>query len=52
MPPLEEDEWPKTDQPTTSEQEHLKDPEEKPVSEGTRSEYPPKLPPEALPTKD
>jgi hypothetical protein len=53
MPQLEEDEWPTTDQPTTTEQEHLKDPEEKkPVSRGTRSEYPPKLPPEALPTKD
>ena len=52
MPQLEEDEWPKTDQPTTSEQEHLKDPEEKPVSEGTRSESPPQLPPEARPTKD
>ena len=52
MPQLEEDEWPKTDQPTTTEQERLKDAEENPVSRGTRSEYPPKLPPEALPTKD
>lgn len=25
MPQLEEDEWPKTDQPTTTEQEHLKE---------------------------
>ena len=51
MPQLEEDEWPKTDQPTTTEKEHLKDATEKPT-DGTRSEYPPPLPPEALPTKD
>ena len=52
MPQLEEDEWPKPDQPTTTEQEHLKDAPEEPAGEGTRSEYPPELPPEALPTKD
>lgn len=52
MPQLEEDEWPKTGQPTTAETEHLKDEGEEPAREGTRSEYPPKLPTEALPTKD
>jgi|RhiMethySRZTD1v2_1073278.scaffolds.fasta_scaffold3330538_1 hypothetical protein len=52
MPQLEEDEWPKTDQPTTTEQEDLKDTPEEPARDGTRSDYPPKLPPEALPTKD
>ena len=52
MPQLEEDEWPKTNQPTTTEQEHLKQVDEEPSRRGVRSDYPPKLPPEALPTKD
>lgn len=51
MPQLEEDEWPKPSQPTTTEQEH-KDADEEAAREGPRSEYPPTLPPEALPTKD
>lgn len=53
MPQLEEDEWPTNDQPTTTEQEHLKETEPvAPHDESARSDYPPELPPEALPTKD
>jgi hypothetical protein len=52
MPQLEEDEWPKPGQPTTAETDHAKDEDEEPERDGVRSEYPPTLPPEALPTKD
>ena len=52
MPQLQEDEWPKTHQPTTAETEHLNDVDKDPARDGPRSDYPPKLPPEALPTKD
>ena len=52
MPQLEEDEWPQPGQPTTTEQENDKDTPEEAAPEGVRSEYPPKLPPEALPTRD
>jgi hypothetical protein len=52
MPQLKEDEWPKNHQPTTTEQEHLKDKDDSARTEGGSDEYPPKLPPEALPTKD
>ena len=49
MPQLEEDEWPDAGQPTTREQEDLK---EREPGDGVRSDYPPELPPDALPTKD
>ena len=52
MPQLEEDEWPQKHEPTTAEKEHLKRDEGRPPRDDTRAEYPPKLPPEALPTKD
>jgi len=52
MPQLEEDEWPKKDEPTTTEKESLKQDKNKAPHNGTRAAYPPKLPPEALPTKD
>ena len=53
MPQLKEDEWPKDDQPTTTEQEQqLKHDEKRPTNRDGAAEYPPKLPPDALPTKD
>ena len=52
MPQLEEDEWPKKDQSTTTEKEHLKDGEESAANKGTWCDYPPPLPADALPTKD
>jgi hypothetical protein len=52
MPQLKEDEWPKDGQPTTTEAEQAEDDDEGPPQKNTRPEYPPKLPPDALPTKD
>lgn len=52
MAQLKEDEWPSPNQPTTTETEHLKDVPETPERAGVKSDYPPKLPPEATPTKD
>jgi len=51
MPQLKQDEWPKDNQPTTSEEQKPQD-NEKPPPRNRTSEYPPKLPPDALPTKD
>jgi hypothetical protein len=50
MPQLEEDEWPKDEQPTTTEAEQELDGE--PPGDPAQAEYPPPPPPEALPTKD
>ena len=52
MPQLKEDEWPTDNQPTTSEEEQTKDDQKRPLRQATPPEYPPKLPPDALPTKD
>jgi hypothetical protein len=55
MPQLKEDEWPKDGQPTTTEAEQDRDsakPTGKDAPPVTSPEYPPKLPPDALPTKD
>ena len=51
MPQLEEDEWPKPSQPTTTEAQQSEGTEDA-APEGVRSDYPPQLPAEALPTKD
>ena len=48
---LEEDEWPSDGQTTTTESQPLKD-DEPTAPSGTRSDYPPQLPPEATPTTD
>lgn len=52
MAQLTEDEWSSKDEPTTTETEHLKGEPELPERSGVRSDYPPKLPLEATPTKD
>ena len=51
MPQLEEDEWPKPSQPTTTEAQQSAESKDT-APEAVRSDYPPQLPPEALPTKD
>ena len=51
MPQLKEDEWPDDDQPTTQE-EQVKTDESTSAPGDTATEYPPELPPEALPTDD
>ena len=50
MPQLSEDEWPNDNQPTTTEAEQPTDDQAPP--QVTTPEYPPKLPSDALPTKD
>ena len=50
MPQLEEDEWPADGQPTTTEEEAKE--EDRVEQGGTRSEYPPDVPPDATPTLD
>ena len=52
MPQLKEDEWPKDGQATTTEAEQDKDDAKAPPRDDAPPEYPPKLPPDALPTKD
>jgi len=49
VPQLKEDEWPEEREPTTTEKEAKDD---RAPSKGTRSDYPPPLPPEATPPKD
>ena len=51
MPQLKEDEWPNDNEPTTEEQQFKND-ENPAARQDTAPEYPPQLPPEALPTKD
>ena len=51
MPQLEEDEWPEPAEPTTTERQSSEETANE-TRDGVRSEYPPKLPPEALPTRD
>ena len=53
MPQLEEDEWPKDNEPTTSEEEHLKDggPDQaRAPTQHAPIDYPPALPEDADPT--
>jgi hypothetical protein len=56
MPQLEEDEWPADGEPTTTEEEHLKDGGPDPAKPVARNEpsadYPPELPEDADPTLD
>ena len=51
MSQLKEDEWPSNGQTTTTESQHPED-EDRQTPGGTRSDYPPPLPPEATPTID